>query len=134
MVFIETLFVRPQLFGKGIVNPLSWVGVIVVAGSVRMLVSGILRNQELRAFLGSNFFIAGILATGSATIYPVMLLSSIAPEYSLRAEQVASSASTLKSALFWWPLAFVMAASYFVFISRRYSGKVSVKRDTQGYY
>ena len=31
-------------------------------------------------------------------------------------------------------VAFVMAASYFVFISRRYSGKVSVRRDTQGYY
>jgi cytochrome bd-type quinol oxidase subunit 2 len=88
----------------------------------------------MRAFVGSNFLIVGMLATGGATIYPVMLLSTVAPEYSLRAEQAASSASTLESALFWWPVAFVMAASYFIFISRRYSGKVSAKRDTQGYY
>jgi len=134
MVFIETLFVRPHVFREGIANPLSWVGLIVVIVSVRTLVSGIRRYQEMRAFIGANFLIAGLLATGSATFYPVVLLSSIAPQYSLRAEQAASGPNTLASALFWWPGAFVMAASYFVFISRRYSGKVSLKRDTQGYY
>jgi hypothetical protein len=52
----------------------------------------------------------------------------------LRADQVASDSGTLVSAIFWWPIAFVLAAGYFIFISRRYYGKVSLKRDTQGYY
>jgi len=133
-VLVETLFVRPELFREGVVNPLPWLGMSVIIGAVWLLVSGIKRHQEMKAFVGSNLLILGILATGSVTIYPVMLLSSIAPEYSLRAEQVASSANTLQKALFWWPVACAMAAGYFVFISRRYSGKVSVKRDTQGYY
>jgi cytochrome d ubiquinol oxidase subunit II len=134
IVTIETLFVRPNVVRDGVINPLSWLGMVMVIASAWAVVSGIKRGNEMRAFLGSNFFIIGMLATGGATIYPVMLLSTIAPEYSLRADQAASSSSTLISAIFWWPVAFVMAASYFVFISRRYYGKVSLKRDTQGYY
>ena len=34
----------------------------------------------------------------------------------------------------WWPAGFALATAYFVFISRHYAGKVSVKRDTQGFY
>ena len=134
IVSVETRFVRSNLLSEGLANPLFWLGMIVVIASVWMLVSGIRRSQEMRVFVGSNSLIIGMLATGGATIYPVMLLSTVSPEYSLRAEQAASSANTLASALFWWPVAFVMAASHFVFISRRYSGKVSVRRDAQGYY
>ena len=134
LVSIETFFVRPHLVQDGCTNPLSWLGIIVVTASAWAIFSGIRRGHEMTAFLGSNFLIIGMLATGGATIYPVMLLSTIAPEYSLRAGQVASSPGTLESALFWWPIAFVMAAGYFIFISRRYYGKVSVKRNTQGYY
>jgi cytochrome d ubiquinol oxidase subunit II len=134
IVSVETSFVRPNVVGDGFTNPLSWLGVIVAIVSAWALLTGIDRGHEMKAFLGSNFLIIGLLAAGGATIYPVMLLSTIAPEYSLRADQVASSSGTLVSAIFWWPVAFVMAASYFVFISRRYYGKVSVKRDTQGYY
>ena len=32
------------------------------------------------------------------------------------------------------PVGVVLEAVYFVFISRRFAGKVSVKRDTQGFY
>ena len=32
------------------------------------------------------------------------------------------------------PFAFVLAIFYFIYISRRYAGKVSVQRDTQGFY
>ena len=88
----------------------------------------------MRAFFGSHFVIAGLLATGAATIFPVMLYSTLAPENSLTAYAVASSPSSLVIAAIWWPIGFILAASYFVIISRQYTGKVSVRRDTQGYY
>jgi cytochrome bd-type quinol oxidase subunit 2 len=75
-----------------------------------------------------------MLATGGAALFPVMLYSTLAPENSLTAYAVASSPAGLRIAAIWWPVAFIMAAGYFIFISRRYRGKVSVKRDTQGYY
>ena len=133
IVSVETLFVRPDLVGNGIGNPLTGLGLIVIIASAWALVSGIRQCRENRAFVGSNFLIMGMLATGGAAIYPVMLLSTIAPEYSLRAEQVASSPGTLQIAIIWWPVAIAIGACYFVFISRRYAGKVSLKQDNQGY-
>jgi hypothetical protein len=74
------------------------------------------------------------LITASAAIFPVMLHSTLAPENSLTAYTVASSHSALLLAFVWWPVGFVLATTYFIFISRRYAGKVSVRRDNQGFY
>jgi hypothetical protein len=53
---------------------------------------------------------------------------------SLTAYAVAAGSSSLRIAAVWWPIGFALALCYFVFISRRYAGKVSVQRDTQGFY
>jgi hypothetical protein len=47
---------------------------------------------------------------------------------------VAAGPNSLAYAAFWWPIGFALAAVYFVFVSRRYAGKVSIKRDAQGFY
>ena len=84
--------------------------------------------------MGSNLLLIGLLVTGSAAFFPVMLYSTLAPENSLTAYSVAAGSKSLLLASFWWPVGFVLATIYFVFISRRYAGKVSVVRDNQGYY
>jgi cytochrome bd-type quinol oxidase subunit 2 len=76
----------------------------------------------------------GLLITGGAAIFPVMLYSTLAPENSLTAYSVAAGEHSLRLASIWWPVGFVLAIVYFVFISRRYMGKVAVRRDTQGFY
>ena len=134
VIVLESKIVRPDLPGRALSNPFWWFGLVVTVVSIISLVSGLAGRHEQRAFLGSNFLIVGLLATGSAAIFPVMLRSTLAPENSLTAYAVASSSSTLLRASFWWPAAFALAAFYFVFISRRYAGKVSVQRDTQGFY
>ena len=134
VVLVESRVVRPDLPGRAIYNPFWWLGLLVTVVSAFTLISGLTSRREMRAFLGSTFLIVGLLATGAATIFPVMLHSTLAPENSLTAYAVASSPSTLRLATFWWPLGFALAVFYFVFISRRYAGKVSVQRDTQGFY
>jgi len=133
VVLIESRIVRPDLPGRAWSNPFWWIGLVVVATSTIALISGLATRRELRAFVGSNFLIVGLLATGAAAIFPVMLHSTLAPENSLTAYAVASSPTTLLRAIFWWPIGFGLAVFYFVFISRRYAGKVSVQRDTQGF-
>ena len=98
------------------------------------LVSGLATRREMRAFIGSNLLLAGLLATGAAAIFPVVLHSTLAPENSLTAYDVAAGPNSLAYAAIWWPIGFALAAAYFVFVSRRYAGKVSVKRDNQGFY
>lgn len=133
-VLVESRIVRPDLPGRAWSNPFWWLGLVVTVASIIALVSGLAGRRELRAFLASNFLIIGLLATGAAAIFPVMLHSTLAPENSLTAYAVAVSPSTLRLASFWWPVGFALAVFYFIFISRRYAGKVSVQRDTQGFY
>jgi len=130
VVLIESRIVRPDLPGRSWSNPLWWIGLIVIAASAFTLLTGLTSGRELRTFVGSNFLIFALLATGATAIFPVMLHSTLAPESSLTAYAVASSPTTLLRASVWWPIAFALAVFYFVFISRRYAGRVSVQRDT----
>jgi cytochrome bd ubiquinol oxidase subunit II len=134
IISVESAFVRPDLLGHAINNPFWWLGLLLVCAAVIALVSGLATRREMRAFIGSNLVLAGLLATGAAAIFPVVLHSTLAPENSLTAYDVAAGFNALKYAAIWWPIAFALAASYFVFMSRRYAGKVSVKRDNQGFY
>jgi cytochrome d ubiquinol oxidase subunit II len=134
IVLVESRIVRPDLPGRAIYNPFWWLGIIAIVASVVTLASGLATRRELRAFLGSNFVIASLLATGAAAIFPVMLYSTLAPENSLTAYAVAAGATSLHIAAVWWPIGFALAVFYFVFISKRYAGRVSAQRDTQGFY
>jgi cytochrome bd-type quinol oxidase subunit 2 len=98
------------------------------------MISGLMSRHETRAFLGANFILVGLLTTGGAAIFPVMLYSTLAPENSMTAYSAAVGEQSLRVASLWWPAGLALAIVYFVFISRRYAGKVSVRRDTQGYY
>src|SRR5262245_22117241 len=133
-ISVESWMVRPDLPGHAIYNPFCWLGLLVVIISTSTLISGLSTRREMRAFIGSNLLLVGLLATGGAAIFPVMLYSTLAPENSLTAYAVASSLSAFLHASIWWPMGFALATAYFVFISRRYAGKVSVKRDNQGFY
>jgi cytochrome d ubiquinol oxidase subunit II len=134
IILLESRFVRPDLPGRAWSNPFWWLGLAVIVASTITLISGLTTRREVRAFVGSNFLILGLLATGAAAIFPVMLQSTLAPENSMNAYAVAAGPMSLKVAAIWWPIGFALAVFYFIFISRRYAGKVSVQRDTQGFY
>jgi cytochrome d ubiquinol oxidase subunit II len=134
VISVESFFVRPDVPGQAVHNPVCWIGLVVVVLSTAMLISGFSSRREMRAFLASNSLIVGLLATGGAAIFPVMLHSTVAPENSLSAYATAANHRALVLASIWWPIGFALAIGYFIFISRQYAGKVSVKRDTQGFY
>jgi NADH dehydrogenase FAD-containing subunit/cytochrome bd-type quinol oxidase subunit 2 len=133
-ISIESWVVRPDLFQNGIYKPLCWLGLLVAVASGVTLISGLSTRREMRAFVGSNGVLVGVLGTGAAALFPVMLYSTLAPQNSLTAYAVASNRNGFLLASMWWPLGFVLATAYFVFISRRYAGKASVRRDNQGFY
>lgn len=134
VISVESAVVRPDLLGHAIDNPFWWLGLFLVCAAAITLVSGLAMRREMRAFIGSNLLLAGLLATGAAALFPVALHSTLAAENSLTVYDVAAGHNSLAYAAIWWPISFALAASYFVFISRRYAGKVSVKQDNQGYY
>jgi cytochrome d ubiquinol oxidase subunit II len=133
-ISIESWVVRPEVPGQAIRNPFCWVGLVMIVLAAITLLSGLRADREVRAFVGSNLLLVGLLGTGAAAIFPVMLHSTLAPDHSLTAYAVAAGPASLLLASIWWPVAFALSVAYFVFISRRYAGKVSVTRDNQGFY
>jgi cytochrome d ubiquinol oxidase subunit II len=134
VISVESWKIRPSLVRDAMNRPFCWIGVLLIAAAAYALFSGLTKGLERQAFVGSNLLLIGLLVTGSAAFFPVMLYSTLAPENSLTAYSVASGSNSLVLASFWWPAGFVLATIYFAFISRRYAGKVSVVRDNQGYY
>ena len=134
VISVESGVVRPDLLGHAIHNPFWWLGLLLVCAAAITLISGLAKRREMRAFIGSNLLLAGLLATGAAAIFPVVLHSTLAPGYSLTVYDVAAGPNSLAYAAIWWPIGCALAAAYFVFVSRQYAGKVSVKRDNQGFY
>ena len=101
----------------------------MVCAATIVLVSGVVTGRERQAFVGSNLLLFGLLGTGAAAIFPVALHSTLEPEHTLTACDVAAGPKSLAYAALWWPIGAALAIAYSIFVSRRYAGKVSVRRD-----
>jgi cytochrome bd ubiquinol oxidase subunit II len=133
-VSIETAQVRPDLPSRAVHELACWIALLFVGVAAIVLVYGLAARRELPAFIGSNLVLAGLLTTLGTAMFPVVLQSTLAPESTLTANDVVAGPQSLAYAAIWWPAGFVLAATYFVVVSRRYAGKVSVQRDNQGFY
>ena len=134
VISLETWVVRPALYGVMIERPVAWLAIAVALAGAWALFTGLRGTGEFRAFAGSCAVIAGLLAGAAVSVFPVMLHSTLAPEHSMTAYNGAAPAHGLVMALIWWPLAFVLALTYFTVVMRNYRGKVSPTVDTHGLY
>jgi cytochrome bd ubiquinol oxidase subunit II len=134
IITVLTWFVRPELLEGIAVRPVAWVTLLICVASVYAIVTGLGRQREQLALLGSTFLLFGLLMTGAAALYPVMLFSTTDPSLRLTAADCAAPVSSLAIAIAWWIPALILAFSYLYIIQRYYSGKVNVSKDTQGLY
>lgn len=134
IISFQTWLVRPELYRALLQRPLAWLAVIAIATGAWAIWTGLMVRGERRACAGSCAVIAGLLAGAAASVFPVMLHSTLAPEYSLTAYGGATGGRGLVVALIWWPVALVLALTYFGVIMRSYSGKVRPAEDTHGFY
>ncbi len=124
VITLETASVRPELFAGMMRRPLAWLAVMLaIAGSMAVVI-GQRRGRELLALLGGSGFIIGILAAAAASLFPVMLHSTVDPGYSITAQAGAVGGPGLGLALWWWPFALALSLGYFVIVFRQFSGKV----------
>jgi cytochrome d ubiquinol oxidase subunit II len=73
-----------------------------------------------RAFLASCGFVAGLVATTAAALYPSILPAREGHPFGLTVHNAAASDHALRSALYWWPLGMVLAAGYFTLAYRHH--------------
>ena len=124
VITVATAVVRPELFTEMMRRPLAWVAVaLAIAGSFAVLV-GQRRDREGLAFAGGCAFIAGLLGAAAASVFPVMLHSTLGASYSIDAYAGAVRGPGLGLAAVWWPIAMILSLVYTAFVLRQFKGKV----------
>jgi cytochrome d ubiquinol oxidase subunit II len=134
IISIETWRVRPAILADMPHHPFAWLAMIIVVIAGVAIFTGIRRGNEMLAFFGSWLFIAGFMGAAAASMFPFMLFSTLGAEHSLTAYNSSASYKSLCVGIVWWPIAFVLACVYFVFILTKYRGRVKPLQDTQGFY
>jgi cytochrome bd ubiquinol oxidase subunit II len=113
-------FVFPALGLAGLAGARLWSS---ASGSAR---------DELRAFLGSCAYLAGMLTSAAFGLFPIVLPARANPAYSLTIDNAKAGDYGLKIGLAWWVIGMALAASYFVFVYRYFAGKASAEPQDQG--
>jgi cytochrome d ubiquinol oxidase subunit II len=109
-----TYAAREDLFTNLVDHP--WRLVFPVAAVVALLTTAIatLRERRAVAFLGSALFLAALLSSVAAGLYPYILPGREGSPYGLTIESAASGDDALRTAVFWWPVGVVLAVVYFL--------------------
>ena len=134
VISLLTHRVRPELLGGIPSRPLAWLTLAIAVGGALALVSGLRGRHEQRALLGSTSLLFGLIMTGAATLFPVLLFSTVNPGQQLTAAECAAPEHSLWIATAWWFPALALALVYLAVVQRHYSGKVNVAKDNQGLY
>jgi cytochrome d ubiquinol oxidase subunit II len=120
IVTVATFLVRPaSTFGPQPVIAVGWL--IAVAGLTAVRVS-VVRSCYQTAFLASSAFLAGMLLSAAATIFPYLLPGYPTPSSGLDIYRSAPPPASLTSALTAVILGLVLLAGYRTFVARRLSG------------
>jgi cytochrome d ubiquinol oxidase subunit II len=129
---LATAQVNSAIYARLPQAPLAWIALLIVAFGLIAIFAGQLRGKPLLAFIGSGAFILGLLAATAACVFPVMLRSTLNPDWSLTAHNAATSHYGLMAGLGWWCVGFPLAIAYFVLVFRLHRGKVKAS-EGEGY-
>ncbi len=128
-----TWTVSPGVFHGWMGSPLAQAATgLYVLGAAAVFL-GLRKGRHLLAFLGSSAFILGILAASAASVWPVMLRSTLDPAWSLTARNAASAPAGLRAGLGWWLVAFPLVVAYFAMLFRLFRGKAQAAPEGEGY-
>lgn len=128
-----TYRLRPDLFENFAGRPLAIFAALLAVVGLAGAFLGRRRGRPLLAFLGSSAFLLGILVATVASSYPVMIRSARDQASSLTAWNAASSATSLRAGLLWWPFGFALALGYLALLLFLHRGKAQAPAEGEGY-
>ena len=130
---LATAQVAPAVFQGWAKSPLAWLGTVIYLAGLAAVFLGFRARKHLFAFLGSSAFILGLLAASAASVWPVMLRSTLNPDWNLTARNASVAAAGLQKGFVWWSIGFLIVLGYFAMLFRLFRGKVRAAAEGEGY-
>ncbi len=121
---LATWAVRPGLFRDFVGRPAGWAFFGLALAGILAAEWAARRENDLVAFLGSAAWLLGLLAAIAASVYPVMLPSTLDASFSLTAPGAMAPVAGLKIALAWWCLGLPLSLVYGVVLARIHKDRV----------
>ncbi len=122
---VATYFIRPDILTNYSKHPVGILVPIVVVISLAVMLWANPKGKEKLAFVASSLYIAFMLVGAAFALYPVVLPAHD-HQYDLTIYNTAAGGHGLSVGFVWWTLGVVLAAAYFVFVYRKFSGKVQL--------
>lgn len=130
VVTLITFRVQPHVLENLTGHPLGFVFPLIamagIAGMFVFLRSAQTERTERMAFFSSCAYLLGMLTSVVFGVYPMVLPARGGQELSLTIYNASTSERGMELGLAWWIVGMCLAAGYFVFLYRRFAGKVKV--------
>jgi cytochrome d ubiquinol oxidase subunit II len=127
---IATNYVQPTALDNYKQHAMGYLIPAIVFGSLGVMIHAIRKGQDKLAFVGSAFYIVGMLVGAAFALYPVVLPGSIDPAHrSLTIYNTAAGHHGLSVGLMWWIPGIVLAVGYFILVFRMFRGKVRLEGE-----
>ena len=81
-------------------------------------------KKEARAFYSSCAYLLGMLTSAAIGLYPYVLPARGGPALSLTIYNSRTAEQGMMIGLKWWTVGMILASGYFIFLYRRFAGKV----------
>ena len=115
-----TLKIQPQVGANLRLHPWGSIFPILSVAGLAGAWIFLRRGQDLRAFLASCGYIAGMLTSAAFGLHPYVLPSSGDPSLALTIHSAATAPYGLRMGLMWWIPGVLVAVGYFVFLYRHF--------------
>jgi len=122
---VATYFIRPEVMANYGKHTVGLLVPIVVFASLGLMLWANPTGKEKLAFAASSLYIVGMLVGAAFALYPVVLPARDR-QYSLTIYNTAAGSHGLSVGFIWWTLGAALAVGYFVFIYRKFRGKVEL--------
>jgi len=128
---IASVFIRPTVLDNYKHHAIGLLIPVVVFCALALMMHGIIQRWEKVAFVASAVYIIAMLVGAAFALYPVVLPASTDPARSLTIYNASAGQHGLRVGFAWWITGMILALGYFVFVYRRFRGKIRL--ESEGY-
>jgi len=128
LVTTATAHVQPALFATFAQRPWAWPLPFAMLAALVVGWLATRRRRDRATFLATSALLASLLFATAASLYPVILRSTVNEHYDITAPAAATGHHGLAWGLTWWLPALALAVAYFAYLFRSFAGKVRAPR------